>query len=107
MEENLKLIEAICGIKAPNQELIEIASDPNFVFNNDPQFMSLTLFDVDGNIVNVNSWIECAHYVNGGWTSAYYSGMKSDFIFLLIVIGYSIGYFLFKKRKKVVIKNVR
>ena len=106
MKENLDLIEQICGTKAPNEELIEIASDPNFVFTNDPSFTTLNLFDIDGNIINVNSWIECAHYVNGGWTSSYYSGIKSDLIFLLIVISYSIGYFLFKKRK-ILIKNDR
>ena len=31
--------------------------------------IDLRLFDFDGNIVNVNSWLECANYVNGGWTN--------------------------------------
>tara|TARA_Y100000996_G_scaffold408152_1_gene386754 strand:+ start:1388 stop:1711 length:324 start_codon:yes stop_codon:yes gene_type:complete len=103
MEENLNLIEQICGDKSQDQELIEIGSDPNFVFNNDPSFPVLRLFDVDGNVINVNSWIECAHYVNGGWSSTYYSGIKSELIFLLIVVFYSVGYFINKKRK--LIKN--
>jgi len=103
MEENLDIIEQNCGIKPLDQELVEIASDPNFIFSNDPGFPSLRLFDVDGNIINVNSWIECAHYVNGGWASTYYSGMKSEFIFLLITIFYSVGYLLYKKRS--LIKN--
>ena len=71
MKENLDLIEQICGIKPVDQELIEISSNPNYIFDNDPSFPSLRLFDVDGNIINVNSWIECAHYVNGGWSSSY------------------------------------
>ena len=104
MEENLDLIEQICGIKPVDQELIEISSNPNFIFDNDPNFPSLRLFDVDGNIINVNSWIECANYVNGGWNSAYYSGIKSELIFLSITIFYSFGYFFYKKRK--LIKNV-
>ena len=65
---------------------------------------AFALFDVDGNIINVNSWIECAHYVNGGWNSAYYSGIKSELIFLSITIFYSFGYFVYKKRRS--IKNV-
>ena len=67
MEENLDLIINVCGNQPENQELVEIGSDPNFVFQNDPNFTTLRLFDVEGNIINVNSWIECAHYVNGGW----------------------------------------
>tara|TARA_Y100000768_G_C23960367_1_gene675030 strand:- start:326 stop:649 length:324 start_codon:yes stop_codon:yes gene_type:complete len=104
MKEKLGLIQQICGIKPVDQELIEISSDPNFIFDNDPNFPSLRLFDVDGNIINVNSWIECAHYVNGGWNSAYYSGIKSELIFLSITIFYSFGYFVYKKRGS--IKNV-
>ena len=57
MKENLDLIEQICGIKPVDQELIEISSNPNFIFDNDPNFPSLRLFDVEGNIINVNSWI--------------------------------------------------
>ncbi len=101
MKENLDLIEEICGIKPVDQELIEISSSPNYIFDNDPSFPSLRLFDVDGNIINVNSWIECAHYVNGGWNSAYYSGIKSELIFLSITIFYSFGYFLYKNRRAI------
>ena len=37
---------------------------------------------VDGNIVNVNSWIECAHYVNGGWDNINYQnfGWQPNYI---------------------------
>ena len=104
MKENLDLIEQICGIKPVDQELIEISSNPNFIFDNDPNFPSLRLFDVEGNIINVNSCIECANYVNCGWNSAYYSGIKSELIFLSITIFYSFGYFFYKKRE--LIKNV-
>ena len=45
MKENLDLIEQICGTKAPNEELIEIASDPNFVFTSDPSFTTLNLWN--------------------------------------------------------------
>ena len=32
MKDNLVLIENNCGLKPADQELIEIGSDPNFVF---------------------------------------------------------------------------
>jgi hypothetical protein len=49
--------------------LRQFGNNPNFVFEYDPNFESLRLFDFDGNVVNVNSWLECANYVNGGWTN--------------------------------------
>tara|TARA_B100001996_G_C18135354_1_gene390807 strand:- start:128 stop:433 length:306 start_codon:yes stop_codon:yes gene_type:complete len=64
-----KKIENNCGIKPEDQEIINIGSDPNFVFKNDPSYNAITLYDLEGNVVNVNSWIECAHYVNGGWSN--------------------------------------
>ena len=96
MEEKLKLIEQNCGTKPVNEELIEIGSDPNFVFQNDPEFITLRLFDIEGNIVNVNSWIECAHYVNGGWGLSYNSGISGDVAVLGIVTIYAVGYLLLK-----------
>ena len=97
MEEKLKLIEQNCGTKPVNEELIEIGSDPNFVFLNDPEFSTMRLFDIDGNIINVNSWIECAHYVYGGWDNINYQNFGGDqtiFIGLLFVFSF---YFIAKK----------
>jgi hypothetical protein len=59
----------ICGVSDLKPNFEEIGNNPNFVFENDPSFETLKLFDIDGNIVNVNSWLECANYVNGGWTN--------------------------------------
>ena len=62
--------ENVCGEAPKDTENLNFqVSDPNFVFENDPNFESLRLFDFDGNVVNVNSWLECANYVNGGWTN--------------------------------------
>ena len=44
-------------------------NDPNFVFTSDPGFEVVALYDTEGNIINVNSWLECVHYLKGGWTS--------------------------------------
>ena len=49
---------------------------------NDPNFTTLRLFDVEGNIINVNSWIECAHYVNGGWGLTFQDGISGELLYL-------------------------
>ena len=92
MEEKIKVIEENCGTKPIDEEFIEIGSDPNFVFQNDPNFESLRLFDVDNNVVNVNSWIECAHYVSGGWGRNSTTTLSGDLIYLFIVVGITITY---------------
>ena len=68
MEINQKIIEQ-CGIKPTNVELIIVGNDPNYVFANDPNFQTVVLYDIEGNVINVNSWLECANYVNGGWVN--------------------------------------
>ena len=67
--ENNQNIEANCGIKPSDVQDIIIGNDPNFVFTNDPNFTTTILYDIEGNVINVNSWIECSHYVRGGWSS--------------------------------------
>tara|TARA_B100000902_G_scaffold272518_1_gene258449 strand:+ start:205 stop:528 length:324 start_codon:yes stop_codon:yes gene_type:complete len=96
MEDKLVQIENNCGLKPADQELIEIGSDPNFVFINDPEFTTLRLFDIEGNIINVNSWIECAHYVNGGWASTYNEGLSGNLLLLSIVTLFTSCYLLIR-----------
>ena len=105
MEEKIKVIEENCGKKPIDEEFIEIGNDPNFVFQNDPNFESLRLFDVDNNVVNVNSWIECAHYVSGGWGRNSTSTFSSDLIYLFIVVGITITYSLIRLYLKKLSKN--
>ena len=64
-----KNINKNCGEKPSYEEFIEVGNDPNFVFKNDENYNTLILYDQEGNVVNVNSWLECANYVNGGWTN--------------------------------------
>ena len=68
MEISQKIIE-YCGLKPSNVEFVIVGNDPNFVFANDPNFQTVVLYDVEGNVINVNSWLECANYVNGGWVN--------------------------------------
>ena len=98
MEKNLIDIERVCGLKPPDQEFVEIASDPNFVFVNDPNFSTIRLYDIDGNVINVNSWIECAHYVNGGWSPNNFQN-PGDIIFLAITLSMTFGYLILNKYK--------
>jgi len=99
MKENIVKIERICGLKPFDQELIEIGSDPNFVFENDPLFTAIRLFDAEANIINVNSWIECAHYVNGGWSQSNFQ-TSGDIVFLSITLVLFASYLIFRFNKK-------
>ena len=93
MNENF---EIICGVSPQNNENLNFqVSDPNFVFENDPLFETIVLYDRDGNVVNVNSWIECAHYVNGGWDTVNYQNFGGDqIIFFGLVVTFSFYIFL-------------
>ena len=62
-------ILAICGESDKVFDFEKIKSDPNFVFEADSNFTPITLFNESGSAVTVNSWIECANYVNGGWVT--------------------------------------
>ena len=84
-----KKTAVICGESDLKPDFEAIGNNPNFVFENDPNFESLRLFDFDGNIVNVNSWLECANYVNGGWTnniSDFTNGEQILFIFFCLTV---------------------
>jgi len=84
-----KKTELICGESNLKPDFEAIGNNPNFVFENDPTFESIRLFDAENNIVNVNSWLECANYVNGGWTndiSDFTNGEQGLFFILLFVI---------------------
>ena len=67
---NNNFFEDINLIYKENQEL----------FENDPNFNVIRLFDIEGNIINVNSWFECANYVYGGW-SINYNAFSGDLFF--------------------------
>ena len=95
MENNLK-IEASCGLKPVEVENIIIGNNPDFVFLNDPNFSTTVLYDIEGNIINVNSWIECAHYVNGGWSSVVQTSFVGTIVLLQLTAVLYLGYGFFK-----------
>ena len=103
MSSSIENIESNCGVKPLNIEMVDPGNNPNFVFSNDPNFELLTLFDIDGNKVGVNSWVECAHYVNGGWSNVQivnFQGDKVLFFSILIISVFSSLFFYIKQNKK-------
>lgn len=104
MDQDYSTIIDICGKKPEGIELIDPGNDPSFIFTPDPNFSTIALFDIDGNTVNMNSWVECAHYVKGGWldsVSAFINYEKYTFFFLVaITMAYLIGRRFMKKQIK-------
>jgi hypothetical protein len=62
----IKLIEKICGAIPQNFSMIN-PSDSNYIFNNDPNFSAINMNDFFGRAATVNSFSECAYYVNLGF----------------------------------------
>tara|TARA_B100000427_G_scaffold132868_1_gene110595 strand:+ start:286 stop:594 length:309 start_codon:yes stop_codon:yes gene_type:complete len=97
-------IELICGESEQVFNPEEISNDPNFVFTNDPSFDTLRLYDPEGNVINVNSWLECANYVSGGWRNEIIDLINGERILFITTIGIFLGYifitrYLNSKRK--------
>lgn len=93
-------VVTLCGEYPANFENNDILNDPNFVFENDLLYAPIKLFDIDGNSVFVNSFLECQHYVKGGWDyipsqrneSFYYNSL-----FVFSIVSVVIGFIFIKK----------
>lgn len=94
MDEN-KIISACTNIP-PVDELNKIVDDPNFIFDSELGFEPVTLFDIEGNSVVVRSILECAHYVNGGWSTEISSNLN---YFVLVGLATLAGISLFAFNK--------
>tara|TARA_Y100000389_G_scaffold167423_1_gene172616 strand:+ start:151 stop:486 length:336 start_codon:yes stop_codon:yes gene_type:complete len=103
MNENINNAENSCGLAPDGISYFDPGNDPNFVFTKDPSFEIVTLYDVEGNIANMNSWFECAHYVNGGWSSAQIVNFQGDKFLFFTLLGISlissVFYFLDNRKK--------
>ena len=89
-------INAICGDRPENFVVPDIGNDPNFVFENDPNFEALKLYNSEGDVIFVNSWVECANYVSGGWSNNIISS-NHDELFFYFLSSLLLGYFLIKR----------
>tara|TARA_B100000965_G_scaffold400159_1_gene421561 strand:- start:4923 stop:5222 length:300 start_codon:yes stop_codon:yes gene_type:complete len=92
-----KRTETICGDSSIIPNFEEIGNNPNFVFNPDPNFEPVSLFNESGNTVSVNSWLECANYVNGGWTNYHSDFFNGESLYFIFVTG-SFLLYIVKKR---------
>ena len=61
------IVIRLCGPYPDNYIKVEIENNPDFVFTPDPLFPTKQLLDEEENVVYVNSFTECEHYVMGGW----------------------------------------
>ena len=63
------------------------SSSNNFIFENDPNYETVVLYNSEGTVINVNSWIECANYVEGGWTNGLITSSNSEMYYFLFLTG--------------------
>lgn len=91
---NNESVITICGEYPSDFKKIDIESNPNFVFVNDPEFEITNVYDLDGNVASVNSFLECEHYVTGGWdiiplqrSEYFYYDVLQVFSLVAVVIG--------------------
>jgi len=93
-------VENICGKNIGEYILENIQNNPDFVFENDPNYETVVLYNSEGTVINVNSWIECANYVEGGWTNSLISNSNSELYYFLFLIGFTFSLFIYKLIQK-------
>ena len=99
-------IQKICGPFPPN--FIEpIITDSSYIFENDPSFQPLNLYNFLGQGATVNSFTECFYYVSQGWepdkTTIVDIGLQ---ILPFIVTSFLIYLFLKKKLYKLMFNKL-
>ena len=99
-----KIVEQLCGKYPSDFKKADVLSDPNYVFVNDPSYPATTLLDYDKNIVTVNSFLECEHYVSGGWNYLPTNSLESEYHLILFGVVMSLIfvqsiYKIFRKSK--------
>jgi hypothetical protein len=97
---NKNILNNACGENLAGAEEAVITEGSDYIFVNDPNFDPLTLYDLEGNIVNVNSWQECIHYTKGNWSTLPPETFDYSILYApLIITGiFSIIYYFFKKK---------
>lgn len=101
-------VESICG-PTPDNFKEPIISGSNYIFENDPDFPALNLYNFFGDGATVNSFTECFYYVGEGWEPSKITiydvllGVSALFFSSLIIL------IFFKKKlyKKLSIKNIK
>ncbi len=97
---NDKKVIEICGEYPEDFIKEDILSNPNFIFTNDPGYLGVKVWDIDGNSVFVNSFQECEHYVTGGWDIIPIQDREyflQNFLLLGVLVVVVVKYYLSKK----------
>jgi len=94
--ENTEII-SICGPATTNFVPVN-PSDSSYVFQNDPTFPALNLYDFLGRGATVNSFQECAYYVQEGWEP--FKTTIFDYLQLFAVISVFILFYVVNKKLK-------
>ena len=68
-------VEIICGVEPVDNIRLDSSTENNIIFENDPAYNNLNLYDIEGNAVTISSWNECFHYASTGW-DYYIDGSK-------------------------------
>ena len=98
-------VEKICGINVGEYSLESIQNNPNFIFENDPNYETVVLYSSEVAVINVNSWIECANYVGGGWSNWLISSSNSEMYYFLFLTGFLLTLFGYKFLQKKYVKK--
>ena len=85
-------VQNICGVEPDNFQKV-IPTDSNYIFENDPSFQALNLYDFFGRSATVNSFTECYYYVELGFEPIKTTIFDIGFIFLQVVV---VGLILFR-----------
>ena len=99
----IELIASICGLPPASFKKF-VAEDSQYIFENDPSFNAINLYDFFGRSATVNSYKECYYYVELGFEPSkmtIYDYLQSVIIF----VGLSaILYFMFSKKESIIKK---
>ena len=103
---NTNKIVEICGLIPINYSKKDLSSD-NIIFQNDPNFNPINLYDFWGNLVTVNSFEECQHYVEGGWYIDKLTIIDIfQIVFLLLIISFLVYKFIALGYDKIFISKI-
>lgn len=99
---NSALVVEVCGESNTTLSNLDYDNNPNYVFEIDETFVPINLVNSSGNVITVNSYLECQNYVEGGWkkTNTYNNQNFSIVYFLYTVFLLLIGYFMGLDLKK-------
>jgi len=82
-------LNELCGINETNTSFKNIKETGEYIFENDPDFNKVNLYDKFFRKITVNSYDECEHYVLGGWDRSIEMNIEfysQNFLLLLLVI---------------------